>query len=1095
MTVPPADRAAREFATDPAHNVVLEASAGTGKTSVLVERYLRLLRAGVAPANILAITFTRQAAAEMRARIIDALRRDAAESPAGRTRWSELRDRLGEVAVSTVDAFCLALLREFPLEADLDPGFGIADETEVPRLADEAVDRTLVVAARLAGRDAAVAMLLARLGPARTRSALRSLLARRLVVPAALQRFLAGTPPDLTGEDACRAAVRRLTDRLSGLRREVELLVEAGGAEDPRAAVLARDLRRLPDLTAADASAIRGWLERLRDAFLTRQGEARKSFPLDTRAGTAVKRRYRQAAAAVAPAVRDVLRTFERDVNVVLARAVRVLFGVVVTEYQNALRSRALLDFADVLQRAVDLLRQMDEFAQSRFRLESRYHHVLVDEFQDTSRHQWELVSLLVQSWGEGSGLVADAPLPPTIFVVGDRKQSIYRFRDADVATFRQATEEIAGLRAGGDVRRSISHSFRAVPALLGFVNDLFAEIGSGGPGRDRFRFEVRDRFPVPPRAQDEAAGDALGVVAARDVQTCAAAVAAEIAALLGDGRVREKGGAGKRGVRPQDVAILFRTRESHREFEDMLGRRGIPTHVYKGMGFFDADEIKDVRALVRFLANPASELRAAALLRSRLVGVSDAGLLALAGALSPALVGPDLPPAMAALGDEDRDTLTLARRSVREWTELVDRLPPAEVLDRVLSDVAYVFELRGPQAAQAQANLGKLRALVRRIQNRGYATMARVANQIDRLSAGMASAVVEAVDAVALMTVHAAKGLEFPIVFLVDLGRGTRTHQPPVRVVPDRGDGRPAVAVWPYRDEAAEAERERDVDETRRLLYVAATRPRDRLYLSLVVENGVPKCSPGSFGSVLPASFQALFGQAAAAPAGRYVEWSGPSGMRHSLRVCGAASGAQGGTDGEPSGSDRLPPVLLAPLDLRPRVERRLVTRSAAIPGADGQVPEASAGHRIGRLFHRLLQRYEGAPVAPEVLERVGRELAAVLGFPAAAGDEAAPAAARLYARFVASGKGAALRGRELLWEVPFARRDATAPTAEGGPAVVLRGTIDCLARTADGRIIVLEFKTGRPRAEHARQLDAYVAAARAMFPAAAVEGRLVYA
>ena len=1101
MTNAPADHAAREFATDPAHNVVLEASAGTGKTSVLVQRYLRLLRAGVAPANVLAITFTRQAAAEMRARIIEALRRDAAESPAGRERWRELRERLGEVAVSTVDAFCLALLREFPLEADLDPGFGIADETEVPRLADEAVDRTLVVAARLAAQDAAVAMLLARLGPGRTRAALRSLLERRLVVPGALQRFLAGTPSDLTGEGACRAAVRRLADRVSGLRREVELLVEAGGGGDPGAAVLARDLRRLPDLPRADAPAIRAWLERLRDAFLTRQGDARKSFPLDTSAGAAAKRRYRQAAAALAPVVRDVLRTFERDVNVVLARAVRVLFGVVVTEYQRALRARALLDFSDVLQRAVDLLRQMDEFARSRYRLESRYHHVLVDEFQDTSRNQWELVWLLVQSWGEGSGLVADAPLPPTIFVVGDRKQSIYRFRDADVATFREATEEIAGLRAGGDVRRAISHSFRAVPALLGFVNDLFAEIGGGGSGRDRFRFRFddRDRFPVAQLARgaaagDAAAGDALGVIAAPDLDACAAAVAAEIAALLGDGRVREKGGAGTRAVRPQDVAILFRTRESHREFEDALRRRGIPTHVYKGMGFFDADEIKDARALVRFLANPSSELRAAALLRSRLVGVSDPGLLALAGALSPALVGPDLPAGAAALGDDDRRVLTLARRGVRDWTRLVDRLPPAEVLDRVLCDAAYAFELRGPQAAQAQANLGKLRALVRRIQNRGYATMARVAKQLDRLSAGMANAVVEAVDAVALMTVHAAKGLEFPIVFLVDLGRGTRNWQPPVRVVADRGDGQPAVAVWPYRDEAADAERERDVEETKRLLYVAATRPRDRLYLSLVVEDGVPKCSPGSFGSVLPASLRALFGQAAAAPAGRRVAWPGRSGARHGLRVCGPASAAPRRAAAEPAGEGGPPPVLLAPLASRPAVERLPVTGAAATRGEGGPAPAASAGRRLGRLFHLLLRRYEGAPAPLEALERASRELAAALEPAEEAEDDVAAAAARRYAQFAAGGRQVPLLGRERLWEVPFALRDPAGPPPGGGPAVVRRGTMDCLVRDADGRITVLEFKTGRPRAEHARQLAVYVAAARAMFPAAAVEGRLVY-
>ena len=150
----PTDHAARVFATDPSHNVVLEASAGTGKTSVLVARYLNLLRADVPPANILAITFTRQAAGEMRERVIDALRREATESEVGRQRWHDLRDRLAEVAISTVDAFCLSFLREFPLEADLDPGFGMADETEVPRLVDDAVDRALAIASHMAGQDA-----------------------------------------------------------------------------------------------------------------------------------------------------------------------------------------------------------------------------------------------------------------------------------------------------------------------------------------------------------------------------------------------------------------------------------------------------------------------------------------------------------------------------------------------------------------------------------------------------------------------------------------------------------------------------------------------------------------------------------------------------------------------------------------------------------------------------------------------------------------------------------------------------------------------------------------------------------------------------
>src|SRR5262249_40626650 len=155
----------------------------------------------------------------------------------------------------------------------------------------------------------------------------------------------------------------------------------------------------------------------------------------------------------------------------------------------------AVLDFADLLQRTLDLLRQMEEFAQSRYRLESRYHHVLVDEFQDTSRAQWELVSLLVQSWGEGARLAATGPLPPSIFIVGDRKQSIYAFRDADVSVLDDARRYIEALRPERDARRTISHSFRSVPALLAFVNDVSRDIPKADARRDAFRYTEEDQF------------------------------------------------------------------------------------------------------------------------------------------------------------------------------------------------------------------------------------------------------------------------------------------------------------------------------------------------------------------------------------------------------------------------------------------------------------------------------------------------------------------------------------------------------------------------------------------------------------------------
>ena len=877
--------------------------------------------------------------------------------------------------------------------------------------------------------------------------------------------------------------------------------MDADVLEDPAAAMLARDLDRLPDMVDADASAIRAWLDRLRDFFLTQSGVVRTMFGSRTRSAGPAGRRYREAAAMLAPRVRDVLRSFDRDINAVMAGAVHRVFVVAESEYQRTLRSRALLDFSDVLQRAVDLLRQMDEFARSRYRLESRYHHVLVDEFQDTSRAQWELVSLLVQSWGEGSGLVHEAPLPPTIFIVGDRKQSIYRFRDADVSMFQQATQEIASLRAEGEVRRSIAHSFRAVPGLLRFVNDLFTEIGNAADRRDAFRFETEDQFPLDGLRASDTRDEVLGVIAADDIETCATAVADEIVSVITTGQVRNQDGSGIRGVCPGDIAILFRTRESHREFESALERRSIPTYVYKGLGFFDADEIKDVHVLIRFLANPWSELRAAALLRSRFVGLSDPGLLRLRGKLSRALVGADAPAAAQMIEEDDRRVLAQVRTSLREWVSLTDRLPPAEVLDRVLLDGAYAFELRGPRVVQAQENLKRVRGLVRRFQNRGYATMARTADHLDHLSHDTANTVVEAFDAVNLMTVHAAKGLEFPIVFLVDLGHGTGTRVPPVRVVPDRGDGYPSVTVWPYRSEADEDEQRRDTEETKRLLYVATTRARDRLYLSTVLDGGTPKFNRGSFGRVLPTAVASVFEQAARMASGQRVTWHGQSGDAHAFRVCAATVGLTDVPAPErPSETSVSATASLERIPSRPAVVRVPVTD--ALPSADVPVEQVgdadvSRPRVIGRLVHLLMKRYAGRPIGSDELELCARGLrSAVPGAEVDPDDDAIRAAARLYARVAAHEAMTAVAEHDRLFEVPFSFLDADrAKPRSGEGAVVRRGTIDCLIRSSDGRVTVLEFKTGGPRPEHQQQLDLYVAAARVMFPKVPVQGRLVYA
>ena len=193
------------------------------------------------------------------------------------------------------------------------------------------------------------------------------------------------------------------------------------------------------------------------------------------------------------------------------------------------------------------------------------------------------------------------------------------------------------------------------------------------------------------------------------------------------------------------------------------------------------------------------------------------------------------------------------------QWLAWVDRLAPSELVDAVLHETAYACEWQGSRRRQARENLKKLRGMIRRAQNRGYATLARIADHLDRLAVGDESnAAIDAVDAVSLMTVHAAKGLEFPIVFVVNMGRGTGGPRAPIRVA-DAG-GEASVAIADYQSEADEDALARDREETKRLLYVALTRARDRLYLSTTVENGTCRMGRGSLGEVLPASVRAMF-------------------------------------------------------------------------------------------------------------------------------------------------------------------------------------------------------------------------------------------
>jgi len=894
------DADARRNAVDPSQNIVLEASAGTGKTRVLVERYVNLLRAGIEPDHILAVTFTRKAAAEMRQRIIERLKEASRLSEFDAARWRDLKERLGDIAVSTIDAFCLSLLREFPLEADVDPGFDLADATEVPRLVGESLDQAFRICRGVARDDDDVALVFAQLGERRLRGGIAALLDRRLVAPHALRRFLQKGPREMTAQSACVASAARLRRVFSDVRDGLDGFLADGAWRHPQFAMLAADVRALVQRESdfqgrEEQAAFRALIDRLRAYFLTQDGRPRG----DRFAGTGFTaeqcdspdawKRHRATAATIAPLVAREIRDFRRDLNVVMSRGVWRIFAVAIERYQHTLESHALLDFSGVLERAVRLLKELDEFSESRLRLEARHRHVLVDEFQDTSRAQWELVRQLVRSWGEGFGAASDA-LPPSIFIVGDRKQSIYGFRDADVTVVDEAADFIGALRPDGLPPQAITVSFRSAPEILTFVNEVFAaivaaEAGGTAQRRDAFRYGESDRFPTDGtdtvrlkadtademvRVKADATDEAVSFIAGETVQVTSERVAGEVVHLLAGAVVRDRTTGVRRPARPADVAVLFRSRDSHREFEAALDSRGIPTYVYKGLGFFESDEIQDAVALLRYLADPLSQLRSATLLRSRIVRLSDDAVARIGVRAAEAILSGTPLLDATLLGEEDARVLDKLRRAVPRWLSWVDRLAPSELLDAVLRESAYAFELRGTRRPQARENLKKLRGMIRRAQNRGYATLARIADHLERLAVGDESnAAIDAVDAVSLMTVHAAKGLEFPIVLVVNMGRGTGGPRAPIRVA-DAAGGEASVAIADYQSEADEDAQAREREESKRLLYVALTRARDRLYLSATAKDGVCRMGRGSLGEVLPPSIKSRFVAAAANPVER---------------------------------------------------------------------------------------------------------------------------------------------------------------------------------------------------------------------------------
>ena len=820
----PPDLEARRAAADPRRNVVLRASAGTGKTTVLTDRYVALVEAGTPPRNILALTFTRKAAQEMKDRIVGELgKAHRRQALAGRT-------DIAEVNISTLDAFTLGLIREFPLDAGVSPGVEVLDERSMPVVREEAIRRVL---SGVTGFDREVlSSLPLLLGRSRGEvvKAVRNYLDRRLTwrryfEEKAEEDRRATSPPDLRTffaeiAPACERLRQAALDGLVGLKMPlaVRLALRLEEQESSR--------------DALDREALESY-------FPIKRKNPARGFPGELKADYL----------AVAGRVKAFRSLWLDFLNERAFDPVWRLFRAVEAEYQRLKEERGVMDFDDLTLAATRLLSDLGEFSASRFRLEARYHHLLLDEFHDTSDHQWDLLRAIIAPWAAGMGLAAEEVQRvtagrlsrPTIFVVGDHKQSIYRFRDARVEILHRAEREIRSLGAPGDTaspRVVLRWNFRSHHLLRRFVNRASRRIAEGAEddgGADwAFRYDEDDLLPEAPGPEEERRSErsALAVGVGGSHEDVAARLARRIAALVQED-----------GVEPEAIALLARAGTRLPIYRTAVEELGIPTYLLKGADFFATSEIRDLSALCRYLARPHSDRRAVELLRSRffaLPGDDFARLRRAGGSRTPfsdllRSEAPELPPS---LSPDACERLQRAGNGVAPWIRLARRLPPSRTLARILEETRYgrraaAVARNGYEARQQSANVAKGLQLVRSFERGGFASFERVAERLAEAAEGDATqAPVQAKGAVQALSIHAAKGLEFDHVFVVDCGgRGGRDTAIPRVVESDPGVWNIALVAdataWQIKDGG------RAESEERRCMYVAMTRARETLTLS----------------------------------------------------------------------------------------------------------------------------------------------------------------------------------------------------------------------------------------------------------------------
>lgn len=1043
-------------------HLCLTAGAGAGKTHRLVQTYLTLLEGWegqlrLAPGQIAAITFTEKAAAEMRARTLTgAAERARADAPPGGEHWRGLAAALEWAPITTIHGFCAQVLRDYGTALGLDPDFAILDAEAHAELLEEAAGDLARTA--LQSGDLELGRLLRH---------------HDLGGPAGLQGLLPGLHQQLATLGITAGQARRNTamahrlyrrealSRAPVLAQAVESVLAEFAADSKMASSKAQYAQSIRDIGAAWPDLRARLLADPEDEAILEQISAfintlRGKFPSAKAAGMESIAQLRAASATVPAAELS-------DAALALLEG----FEQVVSQEKSR---RSCLSFDDLLMFTYSLLHDFPEVLE---KLRSRLPVLMVDEYQDVNPVQGRLVSLLAGLEDPGSNSMR-------LLAVGDRKQSIYAFRGAEVSVF---SDLMARFQAGDGRLEALPCNYRSTPLLVGFFNRIFApvfadrEVDQAEPDASFVEF-ISEDLQEPGGTQQDSEQTAVEVLDCRGLADPRAPLAAwrvlEARALgrhLAD-LVREGQAA------PGEIVLLFRRLTQVGIYEEGLREAGLDHYTVRGRGFFACQEISDLCQALLAVLDPDDQTALAAFLRSPLVGLSDEVLLALARGRNDGR--PDLAegfrrgevPSWAGAAETER--FETARRALDGLRPLARRLSPAELVRALVEELDLMPVFLGLNGGeQRAANLRKLLEMARTPGGLLGGDVESFARGLARLvenppQDAQAPLMGEDASVVRLMSVHQAKGLEFPVVVLADLAGAA----PAGGSLPDLGPGGElADSPWdPRRGQKLRSclylalrrrARQRQAAEEARLFYVAATRASRRLVFSL---HG---CARGQ---------------------GRWSRWVAEHVMGDPAALLVDAAEMEARTDApRPCRSvtwpDRLPPepgpaagegaaVVTACLDAPPPrptlvresvsgledwlscprrylFTRRLGLDSAVLSSGDG----GGAGAGLGSLVHRLLERTDPAAGA-RGLEQAARRLGLAPGNPE--NDLALARAEGLWDTELAP-MLAGLRPEQVFREHGFLLRLDAPP---GRASLLLRGEIDLFFPGPDGRLVVADYK-----------------------------------